>query len=106
MTEPVAIDEVHLGVWRRAMGSGGEFPGYREIAEPLADHVLDMGFTHVELMPVQEHPYYPSWGYQVVGYFAPTHRYGKPDDFRYLPAIHILRRLRSTLCTSLFSPSL
>ncbi len=83
MGEPVSIYEVHLGSWRRDIGSGGEFPGYRDIAAPLADHVLDMGFTHVELMPVQEHPYYPSWGYQVVGYYAPTHRYGTPDDFRY-----------------------
>ncbi|MFT5143426.1 MAG: 1,4-alpha-glucan branching enzyme, partial [Thalassolituus oleivorans] len=78
MKDPVSIYEVHLGSWR------GKSATYRSIAEPLADHVLDMGFTHVELMPVQEHPYYPSWGYQVVGYYAPTHRYGSPDDFRYL----------------------
>jgi 1,4-alpha-glucan branching enzyme len=77
MNDPVSIYEVHLGSWRAPAT-------YRSIAEPLANHVLDMGFTHVELMPVQEHPYYPSWGYQVVGYYAPTHRYGSPDDFRYL----------------------
>ncbi|MEX0746690.1 MAG: 1,4-alpha-glucan branching protein GlgB, partial [Rhodothermales bacterium] len=57
---------------------------YREIAEPLADHVQDLGFTHVEFLPVMEHPYYGSWGYQVVGYFAPTFRYGSPADFKYL----------------------
>lgn len=84
LSTPVSIYEVHLGSWRRGLGSDGEFPQYREIAKPLADHVLEMGFTHVELMPVQEHPYYPSWGYQVVGYYAPTYRYGTPDDFRYL----------------------
>ena len=82
LNDPVSIYEVHLGSWRR--NDQGYSPSYREIAEPLAEHVLDMGFTHVELMPVQEHPYYPSWGYQVVGYFAPTHRFGYPDDLRYL----------------------
>ncbi|MBO6577091.1 MAG: 1,4-alpha-glucan branching protein GlgB [Rhodothermales bacterium] len=82
MHEPVSIYEVHLGSWKR--GPDGNSLSYREVAEPLADHLEDMGFTHVELMPVQEHPYYPSWGYQVVGYYAPTYRYGTADDFRYL----------------------
>ena len=80
--EPVSIYEVHLGSWRKR--ADGYSLSYRDIAEPLAAHVKAMGFTHVELMPVQEHPYYASWGYQVVGYYAPTYRYGKPDDFRHL----------------------
>lgn len=79
--EPLSIYEVHLGSWMRK--EDGYSLGYREIAEPLADHVNDLGFTHVELMPVAEHPYYGSWGYQVVGYYAPTFRYGSPEDFMY-----------------------
>ena len=79
---PVAAYEVHLGSWRRK--ADGYSLGYREIAEPLADHVEKLGFTHVELMPVMEHPYYASWGYQVVGYYAPTYRYGTPQDLMYL----------------------
>ena len=78
---PMATYEVHLGSWRR--GSDGEVLGYRELAHQLADYVTEMGFTHVELLPVMEHPYDPSWGYQVTGYYAPTSRFGKPDDFRY-----------------------
>jgi 1,4-alpha-glucan branching enzyme len=77
--DPIAIYEVHLGSWRHKGHS--ESPSYREIAEPLADHVERMGFTHVELMPVTEHPYYGSWGYQTLGYFAPTYRHGSPQDF-------------------------
>jgi 1,4-alpha-glucan branching enzyme len=79
---PVSIYELHLGSWRRR--ADGWSLGYREIADPLIEHVTDCGFTHVELMPVMEHPYYASWGYQVSGYFAPTSRYGTPDDLRYL----------------------
>ncbi|MEO0856227.1 MAG: 1,4-alpha-glucan branching protein GlgB [Bacteroidota bacterium] len=79
--KPLSIYEVHLGSWMHKQHS--QSMSYREIAEPLADHVEKLGFTHVELMPVQEHPYYGSWGYQVVGYFAPTHRYGSPEDFMY-----------------------
>jgi 1,4-alpha-glucan branching enzyme len=79
---PVSIYEVHLGSWRKR--PDGYSLSYRDIAEPLADHVERMGFTHVELMPVMEHPYYASWGYQVVGYFAPTYRYGSPQDLMYL----------------------
>jgi 1,4-alpha-glucan branching enzyme len=79
---PMSIYEVHLGSWRR--GEGDRFLGYRDLAHQLADYVVDMGFTHVELMPVMEHPYDPSWGYQVTGYFAPTSRFGTPDEFRYL----------------------
>ena len=82
LDQPIAIYEVHLGSWKHA--EPGHSMGYREIAEPLADYVLEMGFTHVELLPVMEHPYYASWGYQVVGFFAPTHRYGSPADLMYL----------------------
>lgn len=78
----VSIYEVHLGSWRRH--ADGEQLTYRELAEPLAAYVTEMGFTHVELLPVMEHPFYGSWGYQVVGYYAPTHRYGTPTDFKYL----------------------
>ena len=86
LTQPLAIYEVHLGSWRHA---SGERMTYREIAEPLADHVLGLGFTHVEFLPVMEHPYYGSWGYQVVGFFAPTARYGSPEDFMALvDALH------------------
>ena len=79
---PVSIYEVHLGSWKKK--ADGYSMSYREIAEPLAEHVEAMGFTHVELLPVAEHPYYGSWGYQVSGYYAPTFRYGSPEDFMYL----------------------
>ena len=73
---PLMIYEVHLGSWRPGLG-------YREIAPLLADHVIDLGFTHVELLPIAEHPFGGSWGYQVSSYYAPTARYGTPDDFRW-----------------------
>jgi len=76
---PIAIYEVHPGSWRR--GEGERFLNWRELAPLLADYVNDLGFTHVELMPVTEHPFYGSWGYQTTGYFAPTARYGTPEDF-------------------------
>ncbi|WP_141577714.1 1,4-alpha-glucan branching protein GlgB [Actinomadura sp. WMMA1423] len=75
--EPMSAYEVHLGSWRPGLG-------YRELAEELTQYVSEMGFTHVELLPVTEHPYGPSWGYQVTSYYAPTARFGDPDDFRYL----------------------
>jgi 1,4-alpha-glucan branching enzyme len=78
---PVAVYELHLGSWRR---TNGEPLGYRELALPLAEYVRDMGFTHVELLPVMEHPFYGSWGYQTTGYFAPTSRFGTPQDFMHL----------------------
>ncbi|HUS09557.1 MAG TPA: 1,4-alpha-glucan branching protein GlgB [Pyrinomonadaceae bacterium] len=100
---PLSIYEVHFGSWRRKVGQAflpvldrletlsPKTPQeenrpftYREIAEPLAEYVLAMGFTHVEFLPLKEHPYGPSWGYQVSNYFAPSARYGTPDDFRYL----------------------
>jgi 1,4-alpha-glucan branching enzyme len=87
---PLSIYEVHLGSWRRA--SDPDRPlSYREIAEPLADYVADLGFTHVEFLPLHEHPLTISWGYQVSGYFAPTARYGSPDDLRAL-VDHLHRR--------------
>jgi 1,4-alpha-glucan branching enzyme len=82
MNRPMSVYEVHLGSWQRPWD--GSFPSYRDLAPRLAEHVKEYGFTHVELMPVMEHPYYGSWGYQVVGYYAPTWRYGSPDDLRYL----------------------
>lgn len=76
-TAPISIYEVHLGSWRK---HDGRFLGYRELGVALADHVTRLGFTHVELMPVMEHPFYGSWGYQVTGFFSPTSRYGTADD--------------------------
>ena len=81
---PVAIYEVHLGSWMRFPQEGNRSLTYRELAPKLADYVSEIGFTHVEFLPVMEHPFYGSWGYQSVGYFAPTSRYGQPQDFMYL----------------------
>ena len=81
---PMSIYEVHLGSWRRVPEEGNRSLGYREIAPLLADYLEKLGFTHVELMPVMEHPFFGSWGYQVTGYFAPSHRFGTPDDLRFL----------------------
>jgi 1,4-alpha-glucan branching enzyme len=85
---PFSIYEVHLGSWRR--GPDGRVLNYREIAEPLAAHCVALGFTHVELLPIMEHPFGGSWGYQVTGYYAPTARHGSPDDFRHF--IDVLHR--------------
>ena len=81
---PVSIYEVHLGSWRRVSEEGGRWLTYRELAKSLVPYVKEMGYTHVELMPVSEHPLDESWGYQTVGYFSCTGRYGTPDDFMYL----------------------
>jgi 1,4-alpha-glucan branching enzyme len=80
--QAMSIYEVHLGSWGHQ--ANGDEPLYRAIAKPLAKYVRDLGFTHVELMPIMEHPYYPSWGYQVTGYFAATARYGGVNDLKYL----------------------
>ncbi|HEV8554523.1 MAG TPA: 1,4-alpha-glucan branching protein GlgB [Casimicrobiaceae bacterium] len=79
---PISIYEVHLGSWRR--DEPGRLPTYPDIAVPLAEYARDQGFTHVELLPITEHPFYGSWGYQTTGYFAPTSRYGTPQDFMHL----------------------
>jgi 1,4-alpha-glucan branching enzyme len=81
---PISIYEVHLGSWRRSADASRRFLSYREIAPQLADYVRKLGFTHVEFLPVMEHPFYGSWGYQTTSYFAPTARYGTPQDFMYL----------------------
>jgi 1,4-alpha-glucan branching enzyme len=87
--EPMSIYEVHLASWRRVPEQDDRPLSYRELAQQLPDHVRELGFTHVELMPVMEHPFGGSWGYQVTGYFAPTSRHGTPDDFRALvDALH------------------
>ena len=81
---PLAIYEIHFGSWRRVAEEDNRPLNYREMAEPLAKYVRDMGFTHVEFLPLKEFPYGPSWGYQVSNYYAPSARYGTPDDLRYL----------------------
>ena len=75
--EPMSVYEVHLGSWRPGLG-------YRELADQLTEYVVELGFTHVEFLPVMEHPFGGSWGYQVTGYYAPTARFGDPDEFRHL----------------------
>ena len=80
---PMNIYEVHLGSWMRIGEELKQWASYKEIAEPLTDHMKKYGFTHVELMPIMEHPFDASWGYQVTGYYAPTSRFGNPDDFKF-----------------------
>ena len=80
-SRPMSVYEVHLASWRRVPEEGGRVLGYRELGQQLADYCVKMGFTHVELMPPSEHPFDGSWGYQVTGFYAPTHRFGSPLDF-------------------------
>jgi len=79
--QPMSIYEVHLGSWKRDLQ--GNFLNYRDLAKQLVEYSLEMGFTHIELLPITEHPLDASWGYQTTGYFAPSSRHGSPDDFRY-----------------------
>ncbi len=80
--KPISIYEVHLGSWKRK--KNGDFFNYRQIADKLIDYVVDMGYTHVEFLPIMEHPYDASWGYQITGFYSVTSRYGSPNDFMYL----------------------
>ncbi|TXN36196.1 1,4-alpha-glucan branching protein GlgB [Flagellimonas hymeniacidonis] len=82
LDKPYSVYEVHLGSWKKK--NGWEFMSYIELADELVNYVEEMGFTHVEFMPIMEYPYDPSWGYQLTGYFAPTSRFGKPEDFKVL----------------------
>ncbi|MEX2602082.1 MAG: 1,4-alpha-glucan branching protein GlgB [Balneolaceae bacterium] len=81
--KPLSVYEIHPGSWKRKPDEEPGFLSYRELAEELVPYLQEMGFTHVELMPVAEHPYDPSWGYQITGYYAPTSRFGNPDDFKF-----------------------
>ncbi len=82
--QPWSVYEVHLGSWKKIAQDANRSLNYRELAEDLVQYVHDMGFTHVEFLPIMEHPYFPSWGYQVTGFYAPTSRFGNPEDLKYL----------------------
>ncbi|MBT1696830.1 1,4-alpha-glucan branching protein GlgB [Fulvivirgaceae bacterium PWU4] len=82
--KPYSVYEVHFGSWRKKMDEGGRSLTYPEMAIELVNYVKDLGFTHVEFLPLMEHPFYGSWGYQLTGYYAPTSRYGSPEDFMYM----------------------
>ncbi|MCE7066090.1 1,4-alpha-glucan branching protein GlgB [Dyadobacter sp. CY326] len=89
LTKPISVYEMHIGSWRRAHEEEGRFLTYRELAAELPEYLNYMNFTHVEFMPVMEHPFYGSWGYQLTGYFAPSSRFGTPQDFMFLiDALH------------------
>ena len=83
LRQPISVYEVHLGSWMRVPEEGNRFLTYRQLAHQLVEHVKKMGYTHIQLLPVAEHPLDASWGYQVLGYFAPTSRFGTPEDFQY-----------------------
>ncbi|MBD3748206.1 MAG: 1,4-alpha-glucan branching protein GlgB [Sphingobacteriales bacterium] len=84
LNKPMSVYEVHFGSWARGLASPDQFLSYREMADKMVPYVKEMGFTHVEFMPLMEHPFYPSWGYQITGYFAASSRYGTPQDLMYL----------------------
>ncbi|HXV49174.1 MAG TPA: alpha-amylase family glycosyl hydrolase, partial [Candidatus Binatia bacterium] len=84
LDKPMAIYEMHVGSWRRMLEEGNRSLSYRELAPQLADYLHHMGYTHVEFLPVMDHPFFGSWGYQVTGYFAPSGNYGAPQDLMYL----------------------
>ena len=81
LDQPISVYEVHLASWRRNADEGDRILTYRELDPQLADYALELGFTHIEVMPVAEHPFDGSWGYQVTGFYAPTERFGSPGDF-------------------------
>jgi 1,4-alpha-glucan branching enzyme len=84
LDKPYSVYEMHVGSWARSPESPDEFLNYRQLAEKLVPYIQEMGFTHVEFMPIMEHPYYPSWGYQISGFYAASSRYGTPQDLMYL----------------------
>ena len=84
LDKPYSVYEMHVGSWARNIESPDEFLNYRELAAKLVPYIQEMGFTHVEFMPIMEHPYYPSWGYQISGFFAASCRYGSPQDLMFL----------------------
>lgn len=84
LDKPMAIYEMHIGSWRRVLEQGNRSLSYRELAAPLADYLQHLGYTHVEFLPVMDHPFFGSWGYQITGYFAPSGNYGTPQDLMYL----------------------
>ncbi|MBK0381032.1 1,4-alpha-glucan branching protein GlgB [Mucilaginibacter segetis] len=84
LDKPYSVYEMHIGSWARGLESPDQFLTYRDLAEKLVPYIKEMGFTHVEFMPLMEHPYYPSWGYQITGFFAASSRYGTPQDLMYL----------------------
>ncbi len=84
LASPISIYELHFGSWKRKSGEKDSFLSYREMAPELVEYIKKMGFTHIQFLPIMEHPFYGSWGYQTTGYFAPTSRYGTPQDFMFL----------------------
>lgn len=84
LNQPFSVYEMHLGSWMRDPADPARLLNYREIADRLVPYIKELGFTHVEFLPVMEHPYYPSWGYQITGYYAASSRYGSSQDLMYL----------------------
>jgi 1,4-alpha-glucan branching enzyme len=84
LDKPMAIYEMHIGSWRRVLEQGNRSLSYRELAVPLAEYLQHLGYTHVEFLPIMDHPFFGSWGYQITGYFAPSGNYGTPQDLMYL----------------------